>query len=76
MSTTVACDELNAVLDHLAGPMPSACLDMTLDPSLTSVYVRGTWFNSAYYLQDKYGKWHLMYPHVDGGAHAVRLSDR
>jgi hypothetical protein len=72
MSKTLVSDELKAVLDHLTGPMPSSCLDKTLDPNLASVYVRGTWFNSVYYLQDKYGKWHMMYPNVDRGPDSTR----
>lgn len=53
--------ELQAVLNHLAGPMPSAQLHNVYTDDFLKEFNRATWFNSCLYGQAKTGKWVLLY---------------
>jgi hypothetical protein len=67
---TAVSGELQGVLDHVAGPMPPGRLECTLDPALGDQFVRGTWFRSTFFLQDRFGAWHMVYPLVEHAAAA------
>lgn len=53
--------ELQAVLNHLAGPMPTSAPHGVYDDEFLKKFNRATWFNSCLYGQTKNGKWVLLY---------------
>lgn len=57
--------ELQAVLNHLAGPMPNTPIDGLLDSKIEEKYTRVTWYNSVMYAQDKAGTWSRVYLNID-----------
>ena len=57
-------DELNEVLDQIAGEMPAETAEtkasLSSDEAAAS-YRRCTWWRGCYYCQNAYGRWRLMY---------------
>jgi hypothetical protein len=53
--------ELQAVLNHLAGPMPSAAVRGVYTDEFLKKFNRVTWFNACMYGQTKAGQWQLLY---------------
>jgi hypothetical protein len=53
--------ELQAVLNHLAGPMPGTELHNVYSDEFLKKFNRATWFNSCLYGQTKTGTWSLLY---------------
>jgi hypothetical protein len=56
--------ELQTILDHLSGPAPHQRLNSFLNSDIDEQYIRGTWYNSSYYLQNNKGEWFLAYPYT------------
>ena len=57
-STHVVSVEIQAVLNHLAGPK---CIVQDIENSTEGKYIRTTWYNSVMYAQDNDGIWHRAY---------------
>jgi hypothetical protein len=59
--------DLQVVLDHICGPMPKNRIDSLINNDFSDEYIRTTWYNSCFYVQEKSGAWFMAYPHCDVG---------
>ena len=68
----VPSSELQAVLNHLAGRMPSTPLHNVYTDEFLQKFNRATWFNSCLYGQTKTGQWALLYASTEYKVLAVK----
>ncbi len=73
MSSREVKSSMQAVLNHLSGPMPTAPLQGVLTDEFSGKYIRTTWFNSCMYGQDHEGKWYLLYASVQYRHHVQEV---
>lgn len=66
--------ELQAVLNHLAGPTPSQDMHNIYSDDFLKKYRHITWFNACMYGQTKEGKWLLLYVNTEHRVHVVKAT--